>query len=502
MEIQENNIPTDSFIREARAKLWNMGVLEWKLDVTQKMLYKFFNENNKKMSVVNASRRLGKSYFLLTLALEQCLKYPKSIVKYIQPTKDMIRENLNPDFELMLEDCPEEIRPVFKTQGSVWVFPNGSRIQLAGTDGKNYNKIRGGNAHLCLVDEAGFCSDLDHIIKYILIPTTTLTKGKIVLSSTTPPDPSHEFIKQMVAAERNDTLIRKTIWDAVNDNLSEPVPRHTRESTEEIIQSYAAEGGENSQAFRTEFLCEIIYDSTDSVLPEFTKENQLDSIVTWPRPAFFDAYDAMDVGFKDLTVILFGFYDFHNGVLAIEDELIYEGHKVKASIIGPEILEKEKKLWKNTITGEVQKPYKRISDNNLIFLNDLGDYNCYFSATEKHNKDSFVNKMRTWIASGKIKINPRCKTLISHMQHATWNKERTDFKQSADKGHYDAVAALMYLVRNIDENRNPYPKGYRYSQLGGVGETFIRSFAKDEQNPAFEKLAKQFEVKSTLRRKK
>ena len=103
----------------------------------------------------------------------------------------------------MLEDCPLELRPVYKTQGNVWLFPNGSRINIAGTDGKNYNKLRGGNAHLCIVDEAGFCSDLKHIINSILIPLTTITKGRIVLSSTTPTEPDHEFNEYMEYAELN-----------------------------------------------------------------------------------------------------------------------------------------------------------------------------------------------------------------------------------------------------------------------------------------------------------
>ena len=136
------NNPDSKLVLEARAILWNAGSLEWKLDTTQKSLYNFFWDKLKeKVIVVNASRRLGKSYFLITLALEQCIKYPKSIVKYIQPETGMIRKNLNPDFEQMIADCPREMRPRFSTQDNMWIFPNGSKIHLAGTDNGNYDKL-------------------------------------------------------------------------------------------------------------------------------------------------------------------------------------------------------------------------------------------------------------------------------------------------------------------------------------------------------------------------
>jgi hypothetical protein len=54
---------------------------------------------------------------------------------------------------------------------------NGSEIHLAGTEKGNAEKVRGVSADLCLVDEAGFCDDLDYIIKNILFPTITRGTG-------------------------------------------------------------------------------------------------------------------------------------------------------------------------------------------------------------------------------------------------------------------------------------------------------------------------------------
>lgn len=495
----------DKMIMEARAILWEQGILSWKLDATQKQLYDFYHGNKNKTIVVNASRRLGKSFFLLTLALEQCIKKPKSIVKLIQPETGMIRKNLNPDFEQMLSDCPIHLRPKWNNQDNMWTFPNGSKMHLAGTDNGNYDKLRGGNSHLCLIDEAGFCSDLKHIINSILIPLTTLTKGRIVLSSTTPPNPDHEFNEYAEYAEKEENLIRKTILDAVEDNKNETHPRITEEVVADILKGYP--GGLNNQAFQTEYLCRKIYNSSDAVLPEFTEEVQLDTIVNWPRPVFYDRYTAMDIGFVDLTFVIFSYWDFDNGVLVIEDEFVEEGPKLTTKILAGKIREKEKGLWTNRMTGELESVYRRVSDNNLIVINDLQmDHGLHFLATEKHEKLTYMSLLRTMIENRQILINPRCKNLIAHMRSATWDKSKKDFKRSPDNGHYDGVAALLYLSRNIDKTRNPYPKGYRYSKLGPSYDVHIRDdmayMDKDDMETKYKKISDQFTPKSSFGRKK
>jgi hypothetical protein len=47
-----------------------------------------------------------------------------------------------------------------------------------------------------------------------------------------------------------------------------------------------------------------------------------------------------------------------------------------------------------------------------------------------------------------------------------WNDKRTAFEHSKNFGHFDALAALMYLVRNIDRTYNPIP-----ATFGMTGET-------------------------------
>lgn len=493
---------TDDEIKSARNKLWEMGNLYWKLQPTQRKMYDFFNENPSKVLVMNCSRRLGKTTLLLIMAVEKCLTKPGAKVKFIQPEVGMIRKNVRSEIDQLFIDCPAELRPEFRSQENVYYFKNGSELQFAGTDNGNYMKLRGSNCDLALVDEAGFCTDLDHIIRFILMPTTLLTKGKILLSSTTPPDPNHDFITYMKDAEPKGNLIKKTIVDAMADNMGFPGALITPEIVEQIVSS--TPGGRESDSFRTEFMCQLIYNSDSAVVPEFTPEVEEDVVKMWRRPPFCDQYVAMDIGFVDMTAVLFGYYDFPNAVLVIEDEILLKGKDVTAARVSELVSEKEKQLWTSTVTGEFNPPYKRVSDNNLIFLNDLNlTHGLWFLPTEKHDKNSYINKMRTMVSERRIIINPKCHFLIADLKNAMWDKTKKDFKRGHGT-HSDALAALAYLVRNLDENRNPFPANYRFSGLGSNPDKvfYSENYYKNSGNSSgLADLANKMKPKSSFRKK-
>lgn len=455
---------TDKQILAARKQLWREGSLDWKLDITQQKIYQFFTNNPKKVVVLNASRRLGKSFSLVVLAIEACLKKPKSVVKFLQPKQNMIRINITPIFNEILEDCPKELRPHFNGKDNIYEFPNGSQIQLAGTDSGNMEKLRGGQANLCIVDEAGFCSELSYTVNSILIPTTTLTQGKIILSSTTPPNAEHEFIEYMRIAGAQDSLIVKTIYDALEDHKQEENPRITEHLINEIVQN--TPGGAKSDSFQTEYLCKILQKSESAVVPEFDEEVEQDTVVNWLRPDFCDKYVSMDVGFIDFTFVLFAYYHFEDAVIVIEDELVVNGPSMTTDSLAEDIKDKERSLWYNKKTGQYETPTLRVSDNNLIVINDLMRlHDLTFLPTQKDNRDMQINQLRMLVQSRQIIINPRCKNLVAHLKHANWDKTRKDFRRSEAYGHYDGIMALAYLIRNIDMNKNPYPRGYKYAGL-------------------------------------
>lgn len=393
------------------------------------------------------------SFFLSVLAIETCLKTPNVIVKFIAPKTKDIKRIIAPLMKEILQDCPKDLKPSFKIHDNTYNFANGSEIQLAGTDNGHAESIRGNKAHLCIIDEAGFCDDLDYIVNSILIPTTTTTHGKIIMASTPSRSPDHDFMTFMKEAELENRFIKKTIYD--NPRLTE----------DDINRLAEALGGKESVDFRREYLVEKIVAEDDAVIPEFTKDLQSRVVKEWAKPPYFDAYVGMDIGAKDLTAVLFGYYDFIHGKIIIEDELIIKGSKMLTDELAEKIHQKEMQLWTHKVSGEKIEPYLRIADNNnLILLNDLtAKHRLNFLPTSKDNKIAMLNSMRIMMRNEQIIIHPRCQTLIFHLESAIWNRSRDSYARSADKGHYDAVDALLYLTRNVILQKNPYPPDYHYN---------------------------------------
>jgi hypothetical protein len=75
-----------------------------------------------------------------------------------------------------------------------------------------------------------------------------------------------------------------------------------------------------------------------------------------------------------------------------------------------------------------------------------------------------VNRLRLWIKQGKVIISPTCKELIGCIETGIWKKNRKEFDRSPLYGHFDALASLIYLIRNVRENINPIPALYNLSQ--------------------------------------
>lgn len=436
-------------------ELWRRGILHWKCHEVQKEMYDVF-ANAEKYSTLYwlLARQSGKSFLMALIAIEQALKKPNSVIKLLTDTKVHLESIYEPLFKEVLIDCPADLKPDYVRSKFIYYFKNGSQIQLAGADGKHYEKLRGQKSDLVLIDESGFCSDLKYIIMSVLLPTLTHTKGKLVMASTPAKEPDHEswyFIEQ---SEMQETLITKNIYDN---------PMLDQQQIDLITERC---GGIDSIDFRREYLCQRVRDDNHIVFPEFTQELQ-DKIIqdNYPKPPFFHTYEAMDVGFKDLTVVLFGYFDFRADKLIIEDEIAVSGKDFQIKSLTKRINEKEEHLWTNFYTNDVQRPKVRVSDIDYIVMQEISlasNNQINFMAARKDDNGAAINKLRTMIASGKIIIHPRCETLIRHLRNCQWSKRsKLSFDRSPDNGHYDAVDALKYMVRHVEYTKNPYPANYK-----------------------------------------
>jgi hypothetical protein len=447
-------------VDEAKAALWRQGVLDWKLTEVQKIIKKGILEDTNKISVVLCSRRLGKSFLMCTMALEQCLLQSGSVVKFVFPKQKDVKRNILPLMRQILEDCPEDVKPRYMEADKVMRFPhNGSEIQFAGSDSGNIEGVRGGFSHLNIFDEIGFADDVTYGVRSVLSPTTKTTGGRTVLVSTPSRSENHAFITDWVLPYQAENRVKTfTLYDN---------PNFTPEIVAEIIAEYPK--GVDDVDFKREYLCVISRGAENSILPSFTSENEK-IIVTdqFTRPVFYDAYVGLDVGGSDLTAVVFGYYDYLNATLVIEDEVVM-GKEVNTKKLAELIREKENELWKNPIDLSPMPPYLRVSDNNnLILLTDLQrDHGLIFIPTRKDNREAAINSLDVAISQHKLIIHPRCTHTIYHMKFAEWNKTRTAFKNLKDSpsgqikgGHADALAAIIYLHRNIIKSKNPYPIGY------------------------------------------
>lgn len=443
---------------QAIAKLWELGDLSYKLKGIQKEMRNLALNSDKTRTIFLVSRRSGKTTTMCVMAVEQCIKVPNSIVKFVFPKQKMFRSAVKPTMRMLLEDCPEALRPIFMTAESTYRFPNGSQIMFAGSDNGNAESLRGGECQLALIDEAGFVSDLSYVVGSIISPTTKITRGKIVLASTPSKEPSHEFMTEFVQpALLDETIIKYTIFDN---------PMFTEEIIKDTIAEYPQ--GVDDPAFKREYMCESAADAVVTVIPEFDEDSKEELVQESELPSHYDFYVSGDPATVDLTVILFAYHDFMRNKLVVYDELVLggEGSLITTDDIASGIIRKEKMLFSNKFTGEPKKATIRVMDNNnKILINDLNImHGLDFLPTAKDNKTEQINKLRMMLKRRELEINPRCVNTIHHIKTCKWNKKRDGFQRvkayrdrNLKSHHCDAVDALCYLVRNADLSRNPYP---------------------------------------------
>lgn len=452
--MQNNEIPLQVSPQQAREILWRKGkITDFLLDSNQKVLRDQLKSKKRKTHVALFSRQSGKSFGALGIASEELMSRKNITICYVAPRLKQGKKIVKSTFDEIFKSCPPDLKPKFDRDSSTYIFPSTkSKLELYGFNAEEIESARGPKAHMIIVDECGFMNDLKYGLKSVLYPKLNSTKGPMLLISTLPRSQGHEFWSIVKEAEYKETLINRDIYQC---------PRYTKED----IDGFAEEvGGYDSVDFKREYRNIMITDEDHAVIPEANEESLLKIVKEYKRPPYFDPYVSMDIGVKDLTGILYAYYDFLTGKIVIEDEATFKGKSFTTANLAASVKKTEEALW------GLKRPFIRVSDNNnLILLNDLSiDYGITFIPTAKDNKHAWINQIRILIAEERLVINPKCKQLIFHLKNATWNKNKTEYERSPEGGHYDLIDALAYLVRNIAYARNPYPKGYGMSHGDGA----------------------------------
>lgn len=397
--------------------------------------------------VLNCSRRIRKTTTALIKSTELCLRKSGAQVRFVAPTQRMLRKIIRPIMVQICEDAPADLKPIWRGSEGSYLFPStGAELHIGGANNDHEDDNRGTFADLCVVDEAQLIKRLKYLVDDVLMPQLmdeNKPRGALWMLLTPPKTPVHECRGYVIEAQANNCYGEFNIMESGY--------------SQEVIAKFCEEaGGEKSTTWLREYMCQFVVDLNYAIVPEWQ-----DSFSATYAPdefyKFYFRYEGLDIGTKDLTVNIYGVYDFKKAKLMIQDETVINGPKMTTEGLAKQIKDKEAELWcKET------KVHLRIADNsNLILLQDLALlHGITFAPTSKDTLEAMVNNLRIWVGSGKVQVDPKCKQMVGCLKYGVWDDKRVKWEKSTVYGHFDALAALMYLVRYVDIVTNPIPRDY------------------------------------------
>lgn len=428
---------------EPSRELWRRGVLSWLLRPHQLVIYRqaMAMIDSHREAYLNCARKLGKSTIGIIYAFERALQSPGVDVPVIGPTQKQVEMYLLPIVALLTAKAPAEYRPVWHDQKKYYWLPSSkSRVHICGTDNRRYENLRGPQYPDAVIDEAGSCDALRYVLQDIINPAGSRCQGRKLILSTPPVSPVHDLV---------------TLWDeskARGTYLHYTIDHDPTVSDDEKRILFAEAGGADSTSVQREYYGRIVTESTRAVLPEMDDVAVADIVKEWPLPEYVVLSGALDpgAGTRHWTGYLTGYYDCRAGLYVVDAELLLKGQTTQA--LADEIKRLEFALYGG-------RPVNRWSDTEMQVIRDLyGIYNLAIMPTQKDSKASVIQFVRELIKSRRIVIHSRCVELVRQMQSVIYKPDRNNWEESASCGHFDLVAALLYLVRNIDVHTNPYPE--------------------------------------------
>lgn len=473
---------------QALRTIWDSGRLHLLtgdlalLDANQVSMYQAIEANGSKGSVLLTGRRVGKTWTLCYWMLAHCLATPGFQVKFLAKTQKSVRAIITPTFRKLMQrgQCPVDLRPEWSQADGTWTFSNGSVITVAGSDTEDGpERLRGQAADAVVVDEAGFVrGELDYILEDILAPQLIESEGPLILCSSPPRSPTHPFVALYRAAQAQGTAIHRTIMDAAYLDAGK---------RDRFIAQAAARKGLTVEQYRLtpgylrEWEARLVKDENSSAVPEANEQSLAAAQVLPAIPPYRDCYVGLDEGFaRDLTVCLFGYWDFRRQALVIQREVVARNTTTDA--LAAQIKQTELALWDGA------RPLKRTADQHARLIGDLARiHGIHFAAAEKGpgHKERGRAEVRYLLATGSLYIDPSCQLLLATLLGGQMKGD--DWGRSEQLGHLDALDALIILALSVSKSRNPYPVDY------GLGRDRVRLTAPARRTPGLEALEAELE---------
>lgn len=383
-------------------ELWRRGKLRFLLRPEQKIVYDHVHSKQSRRTVLAMHRGAGKSYLAAVLAIETALATPGVSVLYAGPTAKMVRGIVLPHFRRIIQSCPDELRPVFRSMDGLFEFKNGSVITVFGVDGGNADAGRGKDVHLFIFDEAGFADEVNYVINSIIMPRALPVDGRILLISTPPKTGSHDFAQVMRQAESEGIL------------FTLPVTENPR-VTPELLAEYKKEsGGEHTTTYRREYLCQICTEEKYRIV----RKSPVQVLDTQQCELSFTTL-AVDV--SGLTIAVWWYES--EGYLVARKEMTSLENTLQEIF---EAIKEDGKLCLGSFSDDLA----------LLLGRDYG-IPCH---TMKLDINAGVAGLDDYISKGLIRVDSaQCPTVMRHLHDGIWNDSGASFAPSGDTGSFDAI---------------------------------------------------------------
>lgn len=444
---------------------WTVGRLDYRLRNSQKAIKLAWlkSKEHSRKFYIESTRRLGKSSFLLSLMTEESIKTPKIRCGFFAPVKDGLLDYILPIIEKTLEDCPEELRPVFNKQRFLLEFKNGSSILFRGSNNQQHRLRRGMDFDICGVDEARDVDSLTDLIDSVIFPALFSSDGYLIISSTPADTFGHDLYKYRQMAEIEKWLFQCTMQQASEYDPIEFTPARIAEWRKET---------KADDVWEREYNCKWVVDTSRITVSEWKPE----FISTYKKDVFYPFYHhyiGIDWGSKDFTAIIFATWDFRNAFLQVDGELTFSGLEVRSDKIAAAIERQRIRLW-----GEDSTIYKMISDSaDPILINELNAHPGMnaIPVYKERSLEAMCNQFKILVGMGKVKVSPEAPMTISNLGSAVWNKERSALDRDPYNHHFDHLMALIYLTRGLVPSANPIPADFGFDGMRVINLNFDKS---------------------------
>jgi hypothetical protein len=299
---------------------------------------------------------------------------------------------------------------------------------------KDPDRIRGGTFHFIHWSEVAFSQlengvTVDDVVQKILMPTLRRTNGFALLESTA-----------------NGENGWKDIWDSAQEYLGAKTIRVSLSmlvtmGLVEIAEYERIKASTHPLVFRQEYECEWV-SFAGLIYEEFDEQRHIEA---------FDLPDnlgqvgcAIDWGFIDSTCMLAGYR--YKGKFWVFDEIY----------VNKTLLEQFAELFKSRIALWGAESLACVADHDPNRIAELHKRGIPCSNANKADVLGNRIQVKELLWNDKVRIHPRCKNLIRDLKAISWNKKTESKREDADYaectwGHFDAEAAMRYLVRNLSD---------------------------------------------------